>query len=76
MLQKVRGKLMIIPKTLAPGWSQMYRHNEEQLEFEDFHLPFGGRLLFSLRAHPQASSGYGTENTISWRRGSRHAKVP
>ena len=22
----------------------MYRHNEEQLEFEDFHLPFGGRL--------------------------------
>jgi len=35
---------MITPKTLAPGWSQMYRHNEEQLEFEDFHLPFGGRL--------------------------------
>ena len=22
----------------------MYRHHEEQLEFEDFHLPFGGRL--------------------------------
>ncbi len=22
----------------------MYPHNEEQLEFEDFHLPFGGRL--------------------------------
>ena len=22
----------------------MYRHNEEQLEFEDFNLPFGGRL--------------------------------
>lgn len=22
----------------------MYRHNEKQLEFEDFHLPFGGRL--------------------------------
>jgi len=22
----------------------MYRHNEEQFEFEDFHLPFGGRL--------------------------------
>jgi IS5 family transposase len=35
---------MIIPKTLSLGWSQMYRHNEEQLEFEDFHLPFGGRL--------------------------------
>ena len=22
----------------------MYRHNQEQLEFEDFHLPFGGKL--------------------------------
>ena len=22
----------------------MYRHNQRQLEFEDFHLPFGGKL--------------------------------
>jgi len=44
VLQKVQRKLMITPKTLAPGWSQMYRHNEEQLEFEKFNLPFGGRL--------------------------------
>ena len=44
ILQKVQRKLMITPKTLAPGWSQMYRHNEEQLEFEKFYLPFGGRL--------------------------------
>jgi len=35
---------MITPKILAPGWRQMYRHNEEQPEFEDFHLPFDGRL--------------------------------
>jgi len=35
---------MITTKILAHGRSQMYRHNEEQLEFEDFHLPFGGRL--------------------------------
>ena len=43
-LQKVQSNLMINPKTLAPGWSQMYQHNEDQLEFEDFYLPFGGKL--------------------------------
>ena len=40
----MQRNLVITSKTLAPGWRQMYRHNQEQLEFEDFHLPFGGKL--------------------------------
>ena len=39
-----------LAKTLAPDEKKnMYRHNEKQLEFIDFKLPFGGKLLASNR---------------------------
>ena len=36
---------MVSLKTLAHGWSKMYRTTpDNQLAFEDFYLPFGGKL--------------------------------
>jgi len=40
---------LILSKTLHLWSLKMYRHNEQQLEFEEFHLPFGGHLLSNNR---------------------------
>ena len=40
----MQRKNSISLKTLAPVRSPMYRHNEKQLQFEKFKLPFGGKL--------------------------------